>query len=136
MRYADIRDAPEPLLVIELGCGEPSNLSFDGAMRGASEWIDILRAAGREIFSFLLWIEWEEMLERVVERSLRENPKTPLYSIWNGVGVYALYAQRHPYHTLPEAATIGIREVIINASKQRSKEAITDEILRSAGLIG
>ena len=100
-RYADIHDAAAPILVIELGCGEPPGLEFDGATRAASEWLDILKNAGREIHPFLLWAEWSDAVERLTT-GWEAYPFDKLFWVWQQLGLRALYENLHPTASIPQ----------------------------------
>ena len=62
-RYSDLVDDCDAL-IIELGYGEPEPENFAGATKNPGEWLDILEAAGREVFFFLLWVPIDESLLR------------------------------------------------------------------------
>lgn len=58
----------ENALVIELGCGEPTDLSFDGFTRGAQAWYDALLRDGREVHFFKLWAGWPTIQKNMSSR--------------------------------------------------------------------
>jgi hypothetical protein len=63
-RYADLASAQADTIVLELGWGEPSCLEMPGAVQGAQEWVDVLTAAGRQLFPFLLWADFTNAVSR------------------------------------------------------------------------
>ena len=111
-RYSDLASAVEPVLIIELGCGEPPDLAFPGATRGADEWIDALRKAGREIFCFLLSADSQDVEKRLEDRC-RGNEHA-LFLFWQYFGLLALYDRQHALVTIPGIS--GISESRIETS--------------------
>lgn len=136
-RYADLTQAVEPVLVVELGCGEPADLSFPGASRGASEWITVLRNTGRELFPFLLTADPSEVPARLEHRldewiRLRRMPANNKFSmLCNFLGVHFLYANRHPLVTFPDVD--GFYEQALSTTG-RNAGAVVDEIISTANL--
>jgi hypothetical protein len=128
-RYLDLEQSTESLLVIELGCGEPADLSFHGATRGAQEWIRVLLDSGRRLCPFLLWPDWSDAISRLNERH-RGSP-CALFAVWQHVGLYALYERQDPTATFP--ATPGFREQRVNTSN-RSVSDLAEEIMALAGV--
>jgi hypothetical protein len=55
-------------LVIELGCGEPLDLTFNGFTRDAEAWCGLLRQAGREVYFFKLWADWATVHQNMASR--------------------------------------------------------------------
>src|SRR5262249_50479039 len=100
-RYADIRQATEPILLLEIGCGEPPPLDFPGATRGAKEWIDVLRETRREVLFFLLTLDWTDAVERLDRRYAGHEAK--LFLVWQHLGLHALYAHKHAMATFPSS---------------------------------
>jgi hypothetical protein len=122
-RYADVRKAaPKPIVVVELGCGEPSDLSSLGATRGVHEWLQILREQGRSIHAFRLSVNREAFKSRVDE----DRPGAP----WPE-DFYKRYEKKDPLVTFP--ATAKIDETRIDTS-EKTIEEVTNEILESTGL--
>jgi hypothetical protein len=128
-RYADSYNAQEPILVVELGCGEPSDLTFSGATRAAQEWVSVLQSSGRTLAPFLLWLEWSDAVARLKKRC-QNNPKS-LFCFWQQIGVYTLYAHRDKMTTFPTMA--GFHEESILTSGRTIAE-VADEIRHKAGL--
>jgi hypothetical protein len=128
-RYADIRQATEPILLLEIGCGEPPPLDFPGATRAANEWIDVLRESGREDFFFLLTLDWTDAAERIDRRFTGQEAK--LFLVWQHLGLHALYAHKHAMVTF--VSNLGVQEHALDTSKLTSEMA-ADEVLRIAGL--
>lgn len=128
-RYSDLRAAQEPVVVIELGCGEPPDLTFAGATRGAEEWVRVLRDTGRAIFPFRIWCEFSEAANRLDERYAGRSDK--LFWVWRDIGLYALYEHQHAIATFP--AIPEFHEVRISTSG-RSLPDVADEIIRRSGL--
>ena len=66
-RYADLK-ANEDFLILELGCGEPGDWSFNGATRNPREWISILEKEGRYIHLFRLLTDFETWKQRLLKK--------------------------------------------------------------------
>lgn len=124
-RYQDLQVAREPILIVEVGCGEPPNLDFNGATRGAREWIEVLTAAERRIIPFLLMLDWNDVVPRLETR--HRGDASLLFCVWQFVGLYTLFQQRHPLATFD--ARLGLKEHQINTSQLNIAQA-ADEILR------
>ena len=56
------------VLVIEPAHGEPKDLRVKRATRGAEEWVNLIRASGRELFPYLLWLNWPDVVRQVLTR--------------------------------------------------------------------
>lgn len=137
-RYADVAGAPEPVLIIEVGCGEPPDLSFFGATRGAAEWVGVLRAAGREVFPFLLTADQATALARV-ERRLVERirsgsvlPDNKLFLTWQFLGLHFLYEHRDARATFPDIPDFAERGLV---TSDRTASGVADEILSAVGAV-
>lgn len=128
-RYADLAQAPEPVLVVEIGCGEPFDLSFPGATRGASEWVNVLRTSAREIWPFLLTATWKDVLQRLDERHGGDPRK--LFFFWQFTGLNVLYQLRHPTATFPEIPDFQEHEITTSG---RTLREVIDEIKAFSGL--
>jgi len=118
------------MLVIELACGEPADMKIPGATRAASEWVDVLRQAGRKIFPFLLWIDWSEAVNRLMDRC-KASPNV-LQDVWWYMGSYSFYEHDHSFAkfpTMPEFQEVGVN------TTNRTSTDIVDEIMRGCGLI-
>ncbi len=118
LRYADLVAASEPVLVIEIGCGEPSDLRFPGATQGAAEWIELLRRSNRRILAFQLRMNWDDARARLWER-YRDSP-IALFEFWQHVGLYALFDHGDPTTAFPASA--GLPEESLNSSEQTTTE--------------
>ena len=127
-RYEDLRNAQAPILILELACGEPTDLSFRGATRGAQEWVSVLQDSGRLVFPFLLWLEWPDAVERVMNR-WNGHPHL-LQGVANQLGFYAFYEHLEAIVTFPQI--VGFTEERIMTSGRVIPE-ITDDILRRCG---
>lgn len=68
-RYPELVSCPEDVIVVELAQGEPSlaDAPGDGATRNPLEWINLVRPE-RQVFSFFLWAEWEQLEPRLIAR--------------------------------------------------------------------
>jgi hypothetical protein len=130
-RYDDIRDAPEPVLVIELAHGEPDDGS-PGPTRGANEWVSELQRAGRTVHPFQLRIDGQDGLRRLLERWGNALDCHGLYWFWRQFRDQVRYEDRHPTVTFPEIADF--RETIIETTG-REIAAIADEIMTGADLL-
>ena len=124
-RYADLHLATEPVLVMELAWGEPPDFSFPGATRGANEWVDVLRQAGRQIYAFLLTADWHEIVTRLIARHGH-----PLAAM-NQIGRASFYEHHHHYFMYPVIA--GFTEQTIDTTG-RSEQEVADEVRKAAGL--
>lgn len=128
-RYADLSRAQEPILVVELGCGEPADLTFSGATRGAQEWVSVLQKSGRHLAPFLLWLECSDAVARLKNRW--QNKPNALFFLGQQIGVYALYAHGDSITTFPVIP--GFQEERVLTSGRTIAE-VADEIMRKAGL--
>ncbi len=128
-RYADLAQASESVPIVEIGCGEPPELTFPGATRAAHEWINTLRNARREVFPFLLSAEWAEVAQRLDERHSGDPNK--LFFIWQFIGLNALYERRHPLATFPQIQDFQERPIVTSG---RTIPEVVDEIMAVAGL--
>jgi hypothetical protein len=126
-RYADLRLATEPVLVVELAWGEPDGLAFPGATRGAGEWIGILREAGREVFPFFLTARWTEILKRLTERHGRDAEHNVLAEL----GRASFY--EHGHHLFGYPAIPGVTERTIDTTG-RTAESVAEQIRAVAGV--
>lgn len=68
-RYWDLFDE-SPVLIVELGYGEPHGDAFHGATRNPREWLTLLEASGRRPLFFLIWAPWEETRTRLLKRRI------------------------------------------------------------------
>jgi hypothetical protein len=123
-RYRELREATEPVLLIELACGEPEDLTFPGATRRPDEWVDVLRQAGRRLFVFLLWTDWDDAVQRLTDRHFHRPHGRRLFGLWEQLGVYALYEHRSVIVTFPES----VEEVAVLV-RDRSSADVADEIV-------
>ena len=123
-RYGDLRKAIEPVLLIELACGEPEDLTFSGATRDPDEWLNVLRHAGRRLFVFLLWTDWDDAVHRLTDRHFHRPRGRRLFGLWEQLGVYALYERRSALVTFPD----GVDEVRLVVT-DRSSADVADEIV-------
>jgi hypothetical protein len=136
-RYADLATAVERVLLIELGCGEPLDMSFAGATRGAPEWICALKQSGREVFGFRLLAEPDDAAQRIEERLdrwIRERMITPdqrLGLLWNFLGLHFLYNMRHATATFPQIIDFAEMDIMTTG---HSVPEVADQIMTSAGL--
>lgn len=132
-RYADLANEASQLLVIELGIGEPYGRSFDGATKGAHEWVQVLKNASREIFAFRLSASPEHAIRRVTERAERRSngntSKHSMISDWQHT--HDLYARRSPVVTFPPIE--GFQETVLDTS-ERSPEEVCAEIAQTVNL--
>ena len=128
-RYSDIVSTTESVLVIELGCGEPADLSFDGATRAAAEWVGILRKCGRTLHSFLLVVNPDDVLERLRKRYAAD--PDALFCIWQDFGLYGLYQQGDPIATFPPSTDILEQKI---STSGRSINDVALEIMGKAGI--
>ena len=128
-RYADLSKAQEPILVIELGCGEPPDLTFSGATRGAQDWVSVLQAPGRVVAPFLLWLEWSDAVARLTKRW--QNSPNALFLILQSIGVYALYAHQDPLTTFPSMPGFHEERVLTSG---RTIPEVAKEIMYKAGV--
>jgi hypothetical protein len=128
-RYADLATDSHQILVVEVGCGEPIDLSFPGATRNATEWVDVLRRAGREIFPFLLTADWDDVVDRLDTRYAGDRNK--LFLVWQLLGLYALYEHRHPMTTFPLMPDFIERPI---RTSGRTEDDVVDEILSVVGI--
>jgi hypothetical protein len=126
-RYADLQLATEPVLLVELGWGEPAGLSFPGATRGANEWVDILQKVKRQSFPFLLTAEWKDILKRLTERHGHHGVSLTL----DQIGRASFYEHKHPLFTYPVIP--GFTELTIDTTG-RTEESVADEIKKVAGV--
>jgi hypothetical protein len=126
-RYADLRLAAEPVLVVELAWGEPDGLAFPGATRGADEWMGILRRAGREIFPFFLTAEWGDILKRLMERHGRDSH----HSVFAELGRASFYEHQHYLFRYPDIP--GVTERTIDTTG-KAAESVAEMIQKAAGL--
>ena len=107
----------EDALVIELGCGEPLDLSFDGFTRAAVAWHEALRRDGREVHLFKLWAEWQTVRQNM---SLRRSDQLLWASLW-----HRAYSTGLDVVSLPSALA-GLETTIDVAGK--SPAAVAGEI--------
>lgn len=128
-KYLDLWKA-NPLLLIELACGEPADLNHEGATRGAEEWVRQLRGNGRKVLSFLLWADWSDAVQRLSDRH-RKPGGWPYLDFMSQCGVYALYEHRHPFVTFPPMPAFSETTVLTTG---RTPNAVAVEILKLAGI--
>jgi hypothetical protein len=126
-RYADLQLSPEPVLLVELGWGEPAGLAFPGATRGANEWVDILHKANRKIYPFLLIAEWNDILKRLIARHGHHMNQ----SVLDQLARASFFEHKHYLFTYPEIP--GFTELTIDTTG-RTEESVTDEIKKLAGV--
>lgn len=124
-RYADLQLATEPVLLVELAWGEPDNLAFPGATRGANEWVSILRKVNREIFPFLLTADWNDIVNRLTHRHGDHA------DVLDQLGRASFYEHHHPMFTYPSIP--GFIERTINTSN-RTEESVANEIKKVVGI--
>ena len=138
-RYAEIASATDNVLLIELGCGEPVDLSFDGATRGAAEWISVLQRSGREVFGFRLCADPDDAAKRIEERlnrwiqEKRMERTNKLFAFWQFLGLHFLDQMRHPIATFPEIDGFVETEIVTTG---RSESECADQIMIAVGLAG
>ena len=113
-------------MIAQLASGEPSDRSLVGATRGAQEWLDALRLTGREVFAFLLWMEWSDAVARLDAR----HPGN-LFRMMQEIGLYSLYDHRHPLATFPPMHSFHEQLILTTG---RSADEVADEIIRITGL--
>jgi ATPase family associated with various cellular activities (AAA) len=128
-RYADLRQAQEHVLVVEIGSGELPDLNAPGATRAAGEWIAALRESGRRVAPFLLWSEFGDAVERLMAR-WRGHPQK-LFLVWQQIGLYSLYEHGHPLGAFPIVSGYQEERIVTTG---RSAEDVAEEILRKAGV--
>lgn len=119
-RYADVAAVSEPVLLIEVGCGEPCDLRLPGATQGAAEWVDVLRRANRRIHAFALRMDWDDARARLLDR-YRGRPAA-LFEFWQHVGLYALFVHGDPIATFP--AEVELSEEPLDSSKMTIVEMV------------
>jgi hypothetical protein len=104
-RYADLAKRQEPVLFIELSCGEPFvlGLSGHGATLNPREWISILDSENRRLHAFLLTAPWADTETRLRQRSEPSLPAARQF--------YDLYQDAR---WRDFAARAGIDETVIN----------------------
>lgn len=66
--YEDLRGRGEDVLIAELGWGEPSDTSFEGATRNPGVWRSVLEADGRAVIHVLLKADRKEEVTRLSSR--------------------------------------------------------------------
>jgi hypothetical protein len=125
-RYADLQLAKEPVLVVALSSGEPPDLSFPGATRAAQEWVALLRQSGREVFPFLLWMDWNAAVTRLLARH-----RCNLHQVMRELGLYSLYEHQHQLATFPAIPHFQEHRIVTSS---RTVDNVADEILQRAGL--
>jgi hypothetical protein len=123
-RYKDLR-SQDDVLVMELGCGEPTDFSFRGATRNPGEWLQVLRDEHRQLHAVLLWGEWD-----AVERRAQRRGTIGMLTVrmW-----YGLYAGRDEIVTFPAGA--GIVETVIDTTSL-TPEQVAAEIRRQVPGLG
>jgi hypothetical protein len=115
-RYRDLATSTLPVLVAELGCGEPVDLLSNGATRNPMEWMRVLQSVGREVYCFRLWSSWCEIEERM--RGFR--PAEILQAkLW-----YCAYDKNDPVVTFPPG--VEISEHQIDRTKKTDAEVVTE----------
>jgi len=123
--------------MIEIGCGEPVDLSHSGATRAAGEWIDVLKKTGREIFAFLLRVDPADAVSRIeqrIERDIQDGHKSrgdKLSWLWAGLGLHFLYLAGHETAKFAEIARFS--EIELRTSGRTVKET-ADEIMAKCNL--
>lgn len=137
-RYADLARAPEPVLIVEIGCGEPPDLGFYGATRGADEWVRVVRGSVREIFPFLLVTDHATALARIEQR-LNERirsgstaAESKLFLMWQFVGLHSLHEHGDPRTAFPPMPNLTERRLVTSV---RTASAFADEILCAVGAV-
>ncbi len=123
-RYADLQGHQARVLIIELGLGEPENMT-PGATRQANEWVQILRNDGRKVFPFLLWMNWEDATKRMLDRASRE--QSPLYKFSWETASYAWYEHKHNLTTFPSIPDFEEERII---TTDRTPDEISIEIMQ------
>jgi hypothetical protein len=115
-------------LLVEIACGEPADPALLGATRNAREWVEVLRAAGRDVIPILLTVERTEAEVRI----MRRYQGIHMAAIRHEVGIHDLYVRKDPKFTFPSAA--GLREFRVGTTG-RSAGDVAVEIMRLAGLV-
>jgi hypothetical protein len=95
-RYADLKTR-EDFVILELGCGEPDDWSFNGATRNPREWVSILEDEEREIHAFLLWTDLNNWKRRLLKKVPEGDP---------GAEQYYLLFERNEWKNFPQVACI------------------------------
>lgn len=126
-RYEDLSAATERILLVELAGGEPPDWSFPGATRGANEWVQVLRQAGRIIYPFFLTADLDDAIARLFQRN-GPNHHLTIYQL----GFHVLHSRQHPLVTIPTMP--GLTEVEIVTTNQ-TEQSVAGDIMRRAGLI-
>lgn len=122
--YPELEGRSERVLVIELMSGEqfPPDPTKRQPTRNPREWLQLVRAQGREFYAFLLWAEWDAVAER-------RRPRGPAHleerRVW-----YDRFRKRSEEVCFPEWA--GISEERIN-TMGLGPEEIADFILCRIG---
>lgn len=115
-RYADIRRAQHDVLVIELGCGEPTDLRSAGATKAADEWLQALSDTKREVFLFRLWADWPSVHSQILGRCPDQAMAARLW--------YAAYDANLDIVRLPP--DIEKRETRIDVSRKSPTEVVAE----------
>jgi hypothetical protein len=113
-RYADLK-APEDLLVLELGCGEPGG-GVLGATLNPREWVSVLESEGRQIHAFLLWTDYDTWQKRLLVKAPEGDPGAHQF--------YRLF-ERQAWKDFPAKAAV--REAVIDTTSI-TKEEVADRI--------
>jgi len=122
-RYSDLRGRQSDILIIELACGEPPDLSTNGATRGAQEWAAILRGEGRKIYAFLLQCSDNQDAEKRIKA--RGHGNASLGEMF----FHGAYASRSPLVTFPPSASINEFPIDVSTiSEEKAFEIIRDSI--------
>jgi hypothetical protein len=119
----------EPILIAQLALGEPPDLSFGGATRAAQEWFVALQQSEREVFPFLLSLDWTDAASRIPSRP---HAKNDIFGLLRDFGLYALFEHGHDLAMFPTFA--GLNEVKLSTSG-RTPDQLADEIMKKAGLL-
>jgi hypothetical protein len=128
-RYLDLAQAQSPVLVVELGWGEPAGLGFPGATRAAQEWVRVLRDGGRQVYPFLLRADFTTALARLKDRQHRRGQT--FWEVLQSLGIRTMYEQKHELFTFPQIQDFS--EVCIDTSN-RDFDGVAKEIISLSGL--
>lgn len=122
-RYPDL-DSNAPVLVIELGVGEPADGSSRGASRDPMEWVEILEDAGRRVWFFMLWASEDVLVERAKERERKRGEPW----VDKVRAICAVYRQGELSNTAFEAQLDGRKEETLDTGAA-TEEFLVDCIL-------
>jgi hypothetical protein len=129
-RYADLKEHPAKVLIIEIALGEPLDMS-PGATRQANEWVGLLRADGRRVFPFLLWMDWEDANARMLERQRLEPANIFRFGWWTAT--YAWYEHRHYLTTFPPIPDFAEERIMM---ANRTPDQVAIQIMQRVQIAG